>query len=1380
MRSSVFPSGPPRPTRIAARYQIEGSLGSGGMAEVHRALDLSTGEHVALKVLHMTDDGHGQRAAKLFEQEFHTLMQLAHPRIVRVFDYGLDEAAGPFYTMELLSGGDLRELAPLPWQRACEIAYAACSALAFLHSRRLVHRDITPRNIRCTADGQARLIDFGLLAPFGPSTLVAGTPPYMAPEVLNQVSLDGRSDMFSLGATLYHALTGRVPYPVRSMRKLREAWRTKPAPPSELVEGIPPEVDALVLALIRPNPNSRPKNTAEVLDRLKPMLSSVPDELQTARAYLTTPSLVGRAEPLEQIRRRALRALRRRGGGFVIEGEAGTGRSRMLDGFVLEAKLVGARSVRASGLERSDRPFGVASALLAQLARTLPESVAAFRKENRPACELLFDRAEAPSQDQGPGLAEDSAVRDLADPTLSRGTVHEAIRKFIQSIADKRPLAIAIDDFHAVDEPSAAAFASFAQAAKRRRVVYAVTLQSGTPPVAPKAVEVLQRHAATLNLAPLSLEDMTALLSSVFGSVPNVSLLAQRLHRLANGRPRECLELAQHLVDAGLVTYEGSGWTLPRELPSDALPSSMAEALSQRVDQLSPAARGLAELLALSLLGHLSADQLASTEVTGETGLHGPIAELRSAQVLVGDEASYRLAHGEWRRVLLAGLDDQTARNLHRLLARALSDEHDSVVHAAHHLIHAGEAEEAYSLLCPHELDVMAQLERLRCELAGIGGAQGAEAVLAALQHAEREGRPAVELFVLRWSLAGMSAFGEDPRYYAYVAKDLLAQAKKDSGYDDWLQLSAHEDPQQRLFAALSAAQARFDETPEAQRVCAPSDGIRALANHVVMSIAVGSRILDDKLIDGLPALLEPFASLSPLLDALWGNACATRLAACQGNTVRAREVWLGVLERLEAVEQDAMVQAIVTAICYGIGLAEARIGLPSVTTWADRLDAEPAQAVNAQHIRRLAALQRGNWEDAERHRAHAELLLLQDNPPQMFQGPNAELIPYMVARDLTGTKQVAARIGALAETYPGWEPWRLAAESACARLRGELLLALEHAEAGLAMTRDEALDEGVPGPAWATLTLMKVQALIEQGRTSEATTIGTRALDACQRYQLPTDDLERAVALAEGMEGDAATGLQRLDALTARQRARGVEGLLLGASYESAARVCMANDHLSEFRRYANLAAEQYRPNKSSVLGARYERLMEEAGQRGLVSGIPPARISGGLAGDRSGARPRIMTAISGCDDAEERATRGLALLFEATSARRGYLYLVGEDGLQLAATNADATSSPHLTGWLAQYVAAQTEGIDSAVTETQEECEATQANVTGACTFIGGSPYQAIPLLGRQGENQLLAGVAVVSIDRAVDLNEATQVAAALAEYLVECGDAKWKMMV
>ncbi|HEY6562848.1 MAG TPA: serine/threonine-protein kinase, partial [Polyangiaceae bacterium] len=150
--------------RIAGRYRIDAVLGKGGMGTVYRARDESgAGDDVALKLLSQTKTD--SRVGALFEREYHTLVGLKHPCIIEVRDYGVS-SHGPYYTMELLDGADLRSLGTLPYKEACKHLRDVASALALLHSRRLLHRDITPRNVRLTEQGRAKLIDFGTLAAF--------------------------------------------------------------------------------------------------------------------------------------------------------------------------------------------------------------------------------------------------------------------------------------------------------------------------------------------------------------------------------------------------------------------------------------------------------------------------------------------------------------------------------------------------------------------------------------------------------------------------------------------------------------------------------------------------------------------------------------------------------------------------------------------------------------------------------------------------------------------------------------------------------------------------------------------------------------------------------------------------------------------------------------------------------------------------------------------------------------------------------------------------------------------------------------------------------------------------------------------------------------
>jgi serine/threonine protein kinase len=271
--------------RIAGRYRLERELARGGMGVVLSALDESTGSRVAIKRMHAAMASQ-PRMQMLFELEYRTLATIEHPRVIRVFDYGVD-AGSPYYSMELLDGQDLRDMSPLPYRDACRYLCDVASSLALLHTRRLLHRDLSPRNVRCTSDGHCKLLDFGTMCQFGVPATTAGTPPFVPPEALRGSSLDHLADIFSLGALAYYLLTRRYAYRARDLQSLPEVWRKQPERPSAIVEDIPKDLDDLVLSMLSLDPLARPSSAAEVMERLIGYLGGggkLPAQLSAQRA----------------------------------------------------------------------------------------------------------------------------------------------------------------------------------------------------------------------------------------------------------------------------------------------------------------------------------------------------------------------------------------------------------------------------------------------------------------------------------------------------------------------------------------------------------------------------------------------------------------------------------------------------------------------------------------------------------------------------------------------------------------------------------------------------------------------------------------------------------------------------------------------------------------------------------------------------------------------------------------------------------------------------------------------------------------------------------------------------------------------------------------
>src|SRR6478672_11987169 len=174
------------PAEVSRRFELLEELGAGGMGTVHKARERASGRVVALKQLHPPMNERSRaRLEAMFEREYHTLARLRHPHAVEVYEFGRSER-GPYYTMELLAGADIQTLGPLPPSEVCRHLRDIASLLALLHTHRLVHRDISPRNVRLAADGRAKLIDFGALHAFGVASEIVGTAPCVAPELLGR------------------------------------------------------------------------------------------------------------------------------------------------------------------------------------------------------------------------------------------------------------------------------------------------------------------------------------------------------------------------------------------------------------------------------------------------------------------------------------------------------------------------------------------------------------------------------------------------------------------------------------------------------------------------------------------------------------------------------------------------------------------------------------------------------------------------------------------------------------------------------------------------------------------------------------------------------------------------------------------------------------------------------------------------------------------------------------------------------------------------------------------------------------------------------------------------------------------------------------------
>ena len=290
--------------QTVSHYQIMEKLGEGGMGIVYVALDTHLGRRVAIKFL--TASSEPQYRAR-FLREARAVSLLSHPNIATVHDYGETTEGQPFIVMELVKGETLSTLldrSGLSLARAVQIVEAVGEALGEAHQHGIIHRDIKPSNVVVTGRGQVKVLDFGLVKQLNPdaesgfdaearkllgtstrSDVVVGTPLYLSPEQATSGTVDGRSDLFALGALLYECITGQSAFFGSSVIEIgAQVIHVDPPAPSTINPHVPPELDRVTMKALAKKPEQRYQTATEMVADLQAMRDSLgPENRRTTR-----------------------------------------------------------------------------------------------------------------------------------------------------------------------------------------------------------------------------------------------------------------------------------------------------------------------------------------------------------------------------------------------------------------------------------------------------------------------------------------------------------------------------------------------------------------------------------------------------------------------------------------------------------------------------------------------------------------------------------------------------------------------------------------------------------------------------------------------------------------------------------------------------------------------------------------------------------------------------------------------------------------------------------------------------------------------------------------------------------------------------------------
>ncbi|MBI2566455.1 MAG: protein kinase [Candidatus Schekmanbacteria bacterium] len=763
------------PERIGP-YHTLGLLGRGGQAVVLRAHHCETGEIAAIKI----GRRYSEVAVAAIEREIRALRHLRHPGIVRILAHGVEDGA-PWYAMEALTGQTLREYAfhrlgenpsteaeidvvagapsrvsaPPALSRDAQRALFAvlrrlCDALSYLHGEGIVHRDLKPENIiirQSDADLPAAgaapdiagvqpvIIDFGMMSPFARvgeedmsrealqlPGVIEGTPFFMAPEQIRGDLVDARADLYALGCLCYELMAGRPPFAAQTVRELLQMHlHAPPLPVSVYAPAVDPDIDELLLRLLRKDPGDRPGHADDVgavLDRV--VGSSAPPGKAAARprAYLYRAAFSGREDALRELDEPFLRLERAQGSLVLIGGESGAGKTRLVMEIARRGRVTRKRVLlgEVTPLEATSAAGGSGACPPLQPVRTLLRTVAhlALAEEDSAgggaAAERLLGRRAAVLAPYEPAVSALAARLTLPPPIdvpadLARRHVLTALTATLAAFSAEGPVVLILDDLQWADDLTIDWLLHLLGQGHLERIPVLVAATYRAEEVgAALAALVAAPGVRHVRVGGLAEADVVAIVGSMLGMSPPPRNFGRHVARFSEGNPFFIGEYLRAAIEVGALCRDASGcWYVadPRPEMSDdddaferiPLPRSVRELIKRRLAGLP--ARSMLVVQAAAVIGRQAPLSMLSA-VVGLDRDDVVEASLPLAPRQIAREeppGCLRFVHDKIREVAYEEIDEPRRCELHGRVAAAIDALPDAAradylaVHGQHLLV---------------------------------------------------------------------------------------------------------------------------------------------------------------------------------------------------------------------------------------------------------------------------------------------------------------------------------------------------------------------------------------------------------------------------------------------------------------------------------------------------------------------------------------------------------------------------------------------------------------------------------------------------------------------------------------------------------------------
>ena len=637
------------------RYGVRRRIGAGGMGIVYEVDDRRRGRRVALKKLRRSD---GEDIYRL-KREFRSLADVAHPNLVSLYDLVISEAAC-FFTMELVDGTtfvDYIRQDASPQHRAAR-ARAALSqlidAVRELHRRGIRHRDIKPTNVLVTPAGRVVLLDFGLATGALQRDVMAGeragTPAYLSPEQCLDADVSDASDWYSVGATLYHALTGRPPFEGTPREVIERKTSTDPVAVAETAPTTPRDLSDVCMALLRREPALRISGQ-EALRQLPAHISAP----QGGEGIPSESLFVGREDSLNVLHSAFDFVRAGRSALVMVQGSSGIGKSALVQRFIETIEDESVLVLRSRCHEHEFIPYKALDGVIDGIAgylKTKSSTLGEPMPGGVDALVRLFPVLRT--------IGIDADARHESDPIAAREKGLDAFRDLLRVLTHDQPAVIDIDDFHWADGDSVRWITELLRPPRAPSLLIVVSCRSEEFEAKPFLRSLSERTDIgarfSVSLAPLSTAEADELVGSVLAARSDINAVQRRaIVRASGGNP--------FLVDA---------FARDAAIGETRSESTLDEIIARRLNRLPAESRSFLETLAVCGRPMLPARIF---EACGLPGDERPlVAQLRSAHLVRNSRSADRVEmyHDRIRETLAAHVAADAARRIHDVMARVL------------------------------------------------------------------------------------------------------------------------------------------------------------------------------------------------------------------------------------------------------------------------------------------------------------------------------------------------------------------------------------------------------------------------------------------------------------------------------------------------------------------------------------------------------------------------------------------------------------------------------------------------------------------------------------------------------------------------------------